>query len=169
MTSYKVTSTELIKDALNRAAVWILILASVITGATSHQPKAFTMLYIFGALALALSGGMLLHVALRIATKKRPETNMRRAVFKLPLELVLLALLILCTYFGFSVRGSRGADGLVDGDTSSRRVACGFLGLVAAGAQLVHAPAAMVNRLKAKYAEEDSREKQNADAAASAA
>lgn len=34
-------------DAVNRGAVFVLILASVITGATSHQPKAFTMLYIF--------------------------------------------------------------------------------------------------------------------------
>ena len=34
-------------DALNRGVVWVIILGSVITGATSHQPQAFTMLYIF--------------------------------------------------------------------------------------------------------------------------
>lgn len=47
MTSHTIPRSELIKDALNRGAVFVLILASVITGATSHQPKAFTMLYIF--------------------------------------------------------------------------------------------------------------------------
>ncbi|KAJ6790410.1 hypothetical protein PWT90_07653 [Aphanocladium album] len=166
MSGYRISRKELVKDALNRGVVWVLIFASVITGATSHQPKAFTMLYIFGALALALSGVMFLHAAFRVLTKKNPETNMRKAIMKFPFELILLAFLILCTYYGFSVDGHRGADGLLDGDVSSRRVACGFLGLVAAGAQLVHAPAAMVNCLEAKHEQRDAREKHDADATA---
>ncbi|XWX01275.1 hypothetical protein V2A60_009301 [Cordyceps javanica] len=165
MTSYSISRKELAMDALNRGAVWVLIFASVITGATSHQPKAFTMLYIFGSLTLVLSGVMFLHSAFRVVTKRNPETNMRKAVMKLPFELILIALLVLCTYYGFSIKGHRGADGYLDGDVSSRRVACGFLGLVAAGAQMIHAPAAMVNCLKAKHAENDRREKHDADAA----
>ncbi|KAM3458345.1 hypothetical protein MY3296_000551 [Beauveria thailandica] len=164
--TYQVSRKELVGDALNRGASFVLILGSVITGATSHEPQAFTMLYIFGALSLLLSGVMLLHVGFRVVTNRHPETNMRRALLKFPFELVLIAFLVLCTYYGFSIRGHRGTDGRLDGDVSSRRVACGFLGLVAAGAQIIHAPAAMVNCLKAKYKENDLREKQDADAAA---
>lgn len=47
MTGYRIPRKELVMDALNRGLVFVLILGSVITGATSHQPKAFTMLYIF--------------------------------------------------------------------------------------------------------------------------
>lgn len=74
---------------------------------------------------------MLLHAVFRVVTKRHPETNMRKALIKFPFELLLVAFLVLCTYYGFSVKGHRGADGLVDSDVSARRVACGFLGLVA--------------------------------------
>ncbi|KAM3508212.1 hypothetical protein MY11210_006812 [Beauveria gryllotalpidicola] len=164
--TYQVSRKELVADALNRGAVFVLILGSVITGGTSDKATAFTMLYIFGALSLLLSGVMLLQVAFRIVTKRRPETNMRKALMKFPFELLLTAFLVLSTYFGFAVKGYRGTEGLLDADVSSRRVACGFLGLVAAGAQIVHAPAAMANCLKAKHAENDLREKQDADAMA---
>lgn len=75
---------------------------------------------------------MFLHSAFRVLTGKTPETNMRKAFMKFPFELILVAMLVLCTYYGFSVAGKRGADGFLDGDVSSRRVACGFLGMVAA-------------------------------------
>lgn len=129
---------------------------------------------------------MFLHAVFRVVTKRHPETNMRKALMKFPFELLLVAFLVLCTYYGFSVKGHRGADGLLDGDVSSRRVACGFLGLVAtyvflltahsfsrmqsltntfvSGAAMMHAPAAMVNCIKAKHAEHDRREKHDADA-----
>ncbi|KAM3497760.1 hypothetical protein MY10362_008898 [Beauveria mimosiformis] len=164
--TYQVRRKELVEDALNRGVSFVLILGSVITGATSHEPQAFTMLYIFGALSLVLSGVMLLYVGFRVVTTRHPETNMRRALMKFPFELLLIALLVLSTYYGFSISGYRGTEGRLDGDVSSRRVACGFLGLVAAGAQIIYAPAAMVNCLKAKHAENDLREKQDADARA---
>ncbi len=47
MAGYQISRKELVMDALNRGVVWVIILGSVITGATSHQPQAFTMLYIF--------------------------------------------------------------------------------------------------------------------------
>lgn len=85
-----------------------------------------------GSLTVALSGFMFLHATFKVLTKKSPETNMRKALMKLPFELILIALLVLDTYYGFSVDGHRGADGFLDPDVSARRVACGFLGLVAA-------------------------------------
>lgn len=75
---------------------------------------------------------MLLHSAFKVVTKRHPEVTMRKAVMKFPFELILIAFVVLSTYYGFSVQGHRGADGLLDSDVSGRRVACGFLGLVAA-------------------------------------
>lgn len=47
MTGYQISRKELVMDALNRGVVWVITLGSVITGATSHEPQAFMMLYIF--------------------------------------------------------------------------------------------------------------------------
>lgn len=110
---------------------------------------------------------------------------MRKALLKLPFELILLAFLILSTYYAFSTNGKSGMDGFIDPDVSARRVACGFLCMVAAyvcvynspsteiksnsfhsGAQIIHAPAAIKSLLAAKYAEQDLREKQELEAGA---
>lgn len=47
MSTYRIGRKEAIKDAINRGAVFVLVIAAIATGATSHEKKAFTMLYIF--------------------------------------------------------------------------------------------------------------------------
>ncbi|KAJ2966815.1 hypothetical protein NQ176_g9969 [Zarea fungicola] len=164
MSTYRIGRKEAIKDAINRGAVFVLVIAAIATGATSHQKKAFTMLYIFGSISVALAAIAFLHALFLVL--KGPETSMRKALLKLPFELILLAFLILSTYYAFSTNGKSGMDGFIDPDVSARRVACGFLCMVAAGAQIIHAPAAIKSLLAAKYAEQDLREKQELEAGA---